>query len=56
LVINKCLFTNGYKKLQKLAQNVIPKTLFQKVQEEELRDITVMNVVVGLVQKEDQKI
>jgi hypothetical protein len=25
LVVNKGLFTNGYKKLQKLAQNVIPK-------------------------------
>ena len=56
MVVNKGLFTNGCKKLQKLAQNVIPKTLFQKVQEEELRDIIVMNVAVGLVQIDDQKI
>jgi len=34
---------------------VIPKTLFQKVQEEELRDIIVRNVTVGLAQKEEQK-
>jgi hypothetical protein len=47
LVINKCLFTNGYKKLQKLAQNVIPKTLFQKVQEEELRDILSKEVLIS---------
>jgi len=55
LVVNKGLFTNGCKKLQKYVQTVNPKTLFLKVQEEELRDIIVMNVKVGLVQKEDQK-
>ena len=35
---------------------MILKTLFPKVQEEELRDTIVMNVIVGLAQKEDQKI
>ena len=42
--------------MQKLVQNVIQKRLLLKVQEEELRDIIVMNVVAGLVQKEDLKI
>ncbi len=55
MVVNKGLFTNGYKKLQKHVQTVNLKTLFPKVQEEELRDTFVMNVIVGLVQKEDQK-
>ena len=53
--VNKGLFTNGCKKALKLVQNVILKTLFQKVQEEELIDIIVMNVAVGSVQKEDLK-
>jgi len=55
LVVNKGLFTNGCKKLQKHVQTVNLKTLFLKVQEEDLRDTFVMNVTVGLVQKEDQK-
>jgi len=54
-VVNKGLFINGCKKVQKLVQNATPKILFLKVLEEELRDISVMNVTVGLVQKEDQK-
>ena len=53
--VNKGLFTNGCKKALKLVQNVILKTLFQKVQEEELIDIIVMNVTVGSVQEEDLK-
>jgi len=56
LGVNKGLFTNDCKKSLKLVQNVILKTLFPKVQEEELRDTIVMNVIVGLAQKEDQKI
>jgi len=56
LGVNKGLFTNDCKKALKLVQNVILKTLFPKVQEEELRDTIVMNVIVGLAQKEDQKI
>ena len=55
MVVNKGLFTNGCKKLQKLVQNVIQKTLFLKVQEEELRDIIVMVVRTGSVRKEDLK-
>lgn len=55
MVVNKGLFTNGCKKLQKLVQNVIQKTLFLKVQEEELRDIIVMVVRAGSVRKEDLK-
>ena len=54
--VNKGLITNDCKKALKLVQNVILKTLFPKVQEEELRDTIVMNVIVGLAQKEDQKI
>ena len=41
--------------MQKLVQNAIPKTLFPRVQEEKLRDIIVMNAVVGLVQNDDLK-
>ena len=41
--------------MQKLVQNVIQKRLLLKIQEKELRDIIVMNVVAGLVQKEDLK-
>jgi len=55
LVVNKGLFIDGCKKLQKYVQTVNLKTLFLKVQEEELRDIFVMNVTVGLVPKEDLK-
>ena len=54
-MVNKGLFINGRKKVQKLVQNATLKILFLKVLEEELRDISVMNVIVGLVQKEDQK-
>ena len=53
--INEGLFTDGCKKIQKLVQNAIPKTLFPRVQEEELRDIIVMNAIVGLVQNDDLK-
>ncbi len=55
MAVNEGLFINGCKKLQKYVQTVNLKTLFLKVQEEELRDIFVMNVIVGLVQKEGQK-
>jgi hypothetical protein len=53
LGVNKGLFTNGCKKVLKLVQNVILKKQYRKAQEEELRDIFVINVAVGLAQKED---
>lgn len=53
--VNKGLFTNGCKKLQKIVQSAIPKTLFLKVQEGGSRDIIVMNVIAGSVQKDDLK-
>lgn len=52
---NRGLFTNGSKKMQKPVQSVIHKRLFLKVSEEESIDIIVINVLVGLVQKEDLK-
>jgi len=55
LVINKGLFTDGCKKLQKYTQIVKKITRKRMVFVEEFKDIDVMIVVRSLAQKEDQK-
>ena len=55
MVINKGLFTDGCKKLQKYTQIVKKITRKRMVFVEEFKDIDVMIVVRSLAQKEDQK-
>ena len=56
LGVNKGLFTDGCKKLQKYAQIVKEITQKRMVFVEEFKDINVMIAVKSLAQKEDQKI